>query len=129
MKLKYFIIMLVSLFCFSSCTKDDLDGYKDIEMSYFDGTWYSDECTIEFTATDETFVMITDEHEITCYFGLSEGKDALSLTYVEDEEGEELMSDEDYDNGWFCPFVVIDDNKVKINNLPLFRNTTIELHK
>lgn len=128
--MKYLFCILLSFF-FIGCSNDE---YKETIVKDIAGEWviFNDNIIqgeIIFT-TDEEFVMNTPLGSvIEGNYSLSPDKDNLSIVYAIDQFGDDLITDEDYDNGWYCKLVFKSTDEITINNLPFYRNKTVELKR
>lgn len=122
------ILLLIIVLMFSvSCSNDE---FKEKTVLNLVGTWViNNESEITFNA-DEEFTMTTPYGNVDeGNYSLLGDENKLCIVYAMDDEGEDLMTDEDYENGWECQMVIIDKNNIKLSNLPYYRKKITELKR
>lgn len=122
------ILLLIIVLLFSvSCSNDE---FKEKTVLNLVGTWViNNESEITFNA-DEEFTMTTPYGNVDeGNYSLLGDENKLCIVYAMDDEGEDLMTDEDYENGWECQMVIIDKNNIKLSNLPYYRKKITELKR
>ena len=122
------ILLLIIVLLFSvSCSNDE---FKEKTVLNLVGTWViNNESEITFNV-DEEFTMTTPYGNVDeGNYSLLADENKLCIVYAMDDEGEDLMTDEDYENGWECQMVIIDKNNIKLSNLPYYREKITELKR
>jgi hypothetical protein len=125
--MKKILVLLIMLLFSVSCSNDE---FKEKTVLNLVGTWViNNESEITFNA-DEEFTMTTPYGNVDeGNYSLLTDENKLCIVYAMDDEGEDLMSDEDYENGWECQMVIIDKNNIKLSNLPYYREKITELKR
>lgn len=127
----FILLFFICSLSFISCNKDEeIDGYKNIEVTSLDGTWYINKTsnTITFYSSDEYFTIKYNDNSADCWFDLLPDKTSFSISTAYDSNDEDLMTDEDYENGWTCD-IEYKNGYIEINNLPFYRNEKVILTK
>lgn len=126
--LLFVFVLLLAMVCISCEDKD----YKEDIVLELTGDWYitadsTNEGEIEFTK-DEEFSMITPYGDVEYgNYSLSTETNELTIVYGVNSDGEEIMTDSDYENGWYCKIFTFEKDGVQISNLPYYRNKTVKL--
>lgn len=126
--LLFVFILMFAMMCISCEDKD----YKEDIVLELAGDWYitadsTNEGEIEFTK-DEEFSMTTPYGDVEYgNYSLSTETDELTIVYGVNSDGEEIMTDDDYENGWYCKILTFGKDDVHILNLPYYRNKTVKL--
>lgn len=123
-------IFIAFAFLFSLFSCQD-ESYESVFLTEIEGTWEiltpnGMEGIVIFT-NEETFIITSDRGNIKGDINLSLEENTLSISYAEYENGEEFLTEEEYEEGYFCKLTPIDGKSLYADNFPLFKNERIIL--
>lgn len=140
MKKILYVLLVCVMFCACNEYADQI-GYKEDFVTELCGDWSmhtheKNEGIITFTY-DMQIQMVSENGEISIadYNLLVDEngntiENAIVITYAENENREEILTDEDYENGGLiCYFQPLDKNSSFVIGLPYYRTTKILLIK
>lgn len=130
------LILILILLCLLACHKDEFHGFNEPIVKELKGNWTiyrNDSIEGEIIFSDDSNIRMFSKRGNIDYGDYSEypeGENTIVITYAEDELGNEIITDDEYEaGGIYVWYKFLTSNKCEVINLPYYPKEKLIIQK